>query len=142
MEEACLTPCTGVYADIRKDIEIVEVEDLRKFDELLLNYEDFKRGYAKDINYPRQLKGISPHKPVIIMILILLDYKKKTKLHFIKIYFATPTFDKILKFEKANMETKLSTIGGTMGLLTGFSIISGIEIVYFAVKIMCSLGRK
>ena len=29
----------------------------------------------------------------------------------------------------------LSTIGGTMGLLTGFSIISGVEIVYFAVKI-------
>ena len=29
----------------------------------------------------------------------------------------------------------LSAIGGTMGLLTGFSIISGVEIVYFAVKI-------
>ena len=27
----------------------------------------------------------------------------------------------------------LSAIGGTMGLLTGFSIISGIEIVYFFV---------
>ena len=29
----------------------------------------------------------------------------------------------------------LSAIGGTMGLLTGFSIISGVEIVYFGVKI-------
>ena len=28
----------------------------------------------------------------------------------------------------------LSTIGGTMGLLTGFSIISGMEIFYFATK--------
>ena len=29
------------------------------------------------------------------------------------------------------MEAQLSLIGGTMGLLTGFSIISGVEIIYF-----------
>ena len=29
----------------------------------------------------------------------------------------------------------LSAIGGTMGLLTGFSLISGVEILYFAFKI-------
>ena len=29
----------------------------------------------------------------------------------------------------------LSAIGGTMGLLTGFSIISAVEILYFATKI-------
>ena len=29
-----------------------------------------------------------------------------------------------------------------MGLLTGFSIISGVEIVYFAVKICVALLRK
>ena len=33
----------------------------------------------------------------------------------------------------------LSTIGGTMGLLTGFSIISGIEIIYFIVKITMNI---
>ena len=30
----------------------------------------------------------------------------------------------------------LSAIGGTMGLLTGFSIISAVEIIYFATKIV------
>ena len=30
----------------------------------------------------------------------------------------------------------LSAIGGTMGLLTGFSIISGVEIIYFIVKMV------
>ena len=70
------------------------------------------------------------------------DYKKKSKLHYVKIYFATPTFDRIMKDEKANLETKLSTIGGTMGLLTGFSIISGIEILYFAAKIISSFLQK
>ena len=70
------------------------------------------------------------------------DYKKISKLHYVKIYFATPTFDWIMKDEKANFETKMSTIGGTMGLLTGFSIISGIEILYFAAKIISSFARK
>ena len=68
--------------------------------------------------------------------------KEKTKLHFVRIYFDTPVFDRITKDEKANFETKLSTIGGTMGLLTGFSIISGVEIVYFGVKMILTIIKK
>jgi hypothetical protein len=60
----------------------------------------------------------------------------------VKIYFETPTFDQITKDEKANFETKLSAIGGTMGLLTGFTLISGVEIVYFACKILFTWIRK
>ena len=70
------------------------------------------------------------------------EYKRKTKLHLVQIYFATPTFDKITKDVKANFETKLSTIGGTMGLLTGFSIISGIEILYYAAKFLIQFCQK
>ena len=36
----------------------------------------------------------------------------------------------------------LSAIGGTMGLLTGFSIISGVEIMYFSAKIFFSYVKK
>ena len=36
----------------------------------------------------------------------------------------------------------LSAIGGTMGLLTGFSIISGVEILYFSFKIIKILSEK
>ena len=66
-----------------------------------------------------------------------LDYrpKKKSKLYLVRISFETPIFDKITKDEKSNFETKISVIGGTMGLLCGFSIISGVEILYFATKI-------
>ena len=71
-----------------------------------------------------------------------LGYKTSSNLHLVRIYFATPTFDRITKDERANFETKISAIGGTMGLLTGFSIISGVEIVYFAVKIILSLIKK
>jgi len=36
----------------------------------------------------------------------------------------------------------LSAVVGTMGLLTGFSIISGVEILYFSVKIFIAALRK
>ena len=52
-----------------------------------------------------------------------------------RIYFDTPTFDRITKDRAAKFVDMLSAIGGTMGLLTGFSIISGVEILYFCVKI-------
>ena len=58
-----------------------------------------------------------------------------------RIYFDTPTFDRITKDKKTKFVDMLSAIGGTMGLLTGFSIISGIEIVYFAVKLMKHLMK-
>ena len=32
---------------------------------------------------------------------------------------------------KVTIEAQLGLIGGTMGLLTGFSILSGIEIIYY-----------
>ena len=53
----------------------------------------------------------------------------------IKIKFGTPVFDKITKDRAAKFVNQLSAIGGTMGLLTGFSIISAVEIIYFAAKI-------
>ena len=53
-----------------------------------------------------------------------------------RIYFDTPTFDKITKDRAAKFVDMLSAIGGTMGLLTGFSIISAVEIVYFATQIV------
>ena len=52
-----------------------------------------------------------------------------------RIFFDTPTIDKITKDRAAKFVDMLSAIGGTMGLLTGFSIISGVEILYFAAKI-------
>ena len=57
-------------------------------------------------------------------------------MRFVRIYFDTPTFDRITKDRAAKFVDMLSAIGGTMGLLTGFSIISGVEIIYFAAKMI------
>ena len=59
-----------------------------------------------------------------------------------RIYFDTPTFDRNTKDRAAKFEDMLSAIGGTMGLLTGFSIISGVEILYFIARTALSFCRK
>ena len=53
-----------------------------------------------------------------------------------RIYFGTASFDRITKDRAAKFVDMLSAIGGTMGLLTGFSIISAVEIGYFAIRFM------
>ena len=64
------------------------------------------------------------------------------KLRYVRIYFDTPTFDRITKDRAAKFVDMLSAIGGTMGLLTGFSIISGVEILYYATKILVKIMRN
>ena len=67
---------------------------------------------------------------------IISDYEWVNKLRYVRIYFDTPAFDRITKDRAAKFVDMLSAVGGTMGLLTGFSIISGVEIIYFFIKIM------
>ena len=66
----------------------------------------------------------------------------KLDLKYVRIYFDTTTFDKITKDRAAKFVDMLSAVGGTMGLLTGFSIISGVEIVYFFVEIVLQVFKK
>ena len=57
-------------------------------------------------------------------------------LQLVQIYFDTATFDDIERDKKIKTEAQLSLIGGTMGLLTGFSIISGVEIIFFLFRLV------
>ena len=71
------------------------------------------------------------------------DYDSpELNLKFVRLYFYATTFDRITKDRAAKFVDKLSAIGGTMGLLTGFSLISGVEIVYFGIKIILQILRK
>ena len=92
---------------------------------------------------------------------MILDYKYRTQLHHVRISFNTPTFDIIekvnmtmtfkkwnvnqysnIKDERASFEDLLSSVGGTMGLFTGFSLISGVEMIYFLTKLIYMLMQK
>ena len=59
----------------------------------------------------------------------------EAELHLVHIFFDTATFDNIQKDKKIKFESQLSLVGGTMGLLTGFSIISAIEMIYFFLRL-------
>ena len=70
------------------------------------------------------------------------DYFVKLDLKYVRIFFDATTFDSIRKDRAAKFVDMLSAIGGTMGLLTGFSIISGVEIVYFSFKFILQSVKK
>ena len=57
----------------------------------------------------------------------------------VQIYFDTALFDEINQDKKATFETQISVLGGTLGLFSGFSILSAIEIVYYLFKLFASL---
>ena len=60
----------------------------------------------------------------------------------VQIFFDTATYDEIERDVKVTLEAQLGVIGGTMGLLTGFSILSGVEIIYFIIKLFTRIARK
>ena len=68
-----------------------------------------------------------------------LDYDSGLSLRFVRLHFYATTLNRITKDRAAKFVDMLSAIGGTMGLLTGFSIISGVEIVYFGIKIILKI---
>ena len=72
----------------------------------------------------------------------MLDLELRLNLKFVRIYFDATTFDRIEKDRTDKFVDMLSAIGGTMGLLTGFSIISGVEIGYFIIKITLNMMKK
>ena len=63
-------------------------------------------------------------------------------MRFVRISFDTPTFDRIIKDRAAKFVDMFAAIGGTMGLLTGFSIVSALEIAYFVIRIALNVMRK
>ena len=73
-----------------------------------------------------------------LSILISGEEVPDSTLDLVQIFFDTATFDNVERDKKIKFDAQLSLIGGTMGLLTGFSIISGIELVFFLIKLIAS----
>ena len=71
--------------------------------------------------------------------MFILASPNEDEMYFIEIYFDSSTYDKVEQDKKMTLEAQLGLIGGTMGLLTGFSILSGVEIIYYAVRFFTSL---
>ena len=53
-ESTCIKPCLGLFADIGH-----EVHNEAPFESLVSQYEDYKRGWTSDVNFPQQISGES-----------------------------------------------------------------------------------
>ena len=98
--------------------------------------------YTKWSPFPHELQGkIEHHNIEEYNYVSIIDYEWKNRMRYVRIYFDTPTFDRITKDRAAKFVDMLSAIGGTMGLLTGVSIISLVEIGYFTVKFIIDVWK-
>ena len=60
----------------------------------------------------------------------------------VQIFFDTALFDEISQDKKATFETQISVLGGTLGLFSGFSVLSAVEIVYYISKLLMFYMKK
>ena len=70
------------------------------------------------------------------------DSSKTYNPQLVRIYFDTATYVEIEKDRKVTLEAQLGLIGGTMGLLTGFSILSAVEIIYYIYKALMTPNQS
>ena len=128
----CIKSCEGLMITGYSKLEFDHYSQ-NNIQNTLRAYKDYKKWFK----FPTGIKGITLCGILRFSLWwCILDYEWKNNLRYVRIYFDTSTFDRITKDRAAKFEDMLSTIGGTMGLLTGFSIISGVEILYFMGKVV------
>ena len=104
--------------------DVAQSEQFKKIKEGYLSY---KRRFVRNIRFSN-----STTVPYIENI-------PNSTIELVHIFFDTASYDEIERDTKIKFEGQLSLIGGTMGLLTGFSIISGVKILYFLAKFVTTL---
>ena len=121
----CFSKCEGSYISSFMKTKLSEDLDVKNYlNEFVKQYKNYKSTYM----FPDKLSYLNTK-----------DWTEELKMIIIK--FDTPTFDRITKDKSSKFVDQLSAIGGTMGLLTGFSIISAVEILYFATKILFNVSK-
>ena len=136
----CLISCTGLHADVQhvdQDLLIDTQGDLFRLEE---EYNVLRNKFAKNIGFNNSSPNLSilPTSKILNET-ILSGTQKRIKLNFVEVHFDTATYDEIERDMKMTIEGQLGAIGGTMGLLTGFSILSGIELLYFATRLILAI---
>ena len=131
--------CNGLHADIQHVTdENIDAKNKEARDIIQKSYKGYKNEFARNIEFYQDSDDFDS----ALWNGKIYDYdyvKDDPDLIFIDIFFDTVTYDEIERDVKITMEAALGLIGGTMGLLTGFSILSGVEIVYFGIKFLLSL---
>ena len=139
VDNTCLKSCEGLYVTSYSKTELTDSAFANFWAKVEYDYNQYK---AKEpIEYPSALRGIILDK-ISSPYCFLSGYDWKDSYKLVGIYIDTPAFDHVTKDRSAKFVDMLSAVGGTFGLLTGFSVISGVEILFFIAKFLSSLSRK
>ena len=138
----CLKPCAGlIITSFSKSERTKNLDNLQSIFGLYNEYKKITE-HPSGYNGKKIRINFCIDNFYLLQYFVILEYGWRNKLRFVRIYFDTPKFDIITKDRAAKFVDYVSAIGGTMGLLTGFSIISGVEILYFAAKIVWKSIKK
>ena len=55
----CLIPCQGIFADVVKDTDFKQMEEIDEFKTVLEEYNNYKTGYARNSKYTEEVGGNS-----------------------------------------------------------------------------------
>ena len=121
---------------VTEEVGVEETEDGKKYQELLEEYKKFKRNYVENIEFDPSTSSWNKSGQFIPP-----KEKEFAPLQLIHIYFDTNTYDEIQRNVRMTIPGMLGLIGGTMGLFTGFSILSAVEVLYYALKFLFCLKR-
>ena len=139
----CRVSCTGLYADVNYYNGTRKDTYWQKFANMTENYHRYLNDYAENLIYNSSTRNLSIKALNMSWLkshlLFSVSPKRFPPLHMVQIYFDTATYDEVERDTKVTLESQLGVIGGTMGLLTGFSLLSGVEILYFVSKFFTSL---
>ena len=125
--------------DIIDSTEKLSFRDEKKDMSLTIQqYLSYKKGFVRNMKFDAN-SYYSGMYTLSLQNALELNYPT---LEVIEIYFGAATYDEIEKDVKVTLEAALGLIGGTMGLLTGFSILSGVEIIFYIIKLLFSLRMR
>ena len=127
--------CQGIYADVQYTNNGQETKDREKLSALQEEYNRHKLAFSENWMF----KYNDRYNEDLVDSMKAYPYQP---LHVVQIFFDTATFDEVERDVKVTLEGQLGVIGGTMGLFAGFSILSGVEIAYFALKLFLSMLNK
>jgi hypothetical protein len=58
------------------------------------------------------------------------------------VFLRDPYYTSILRDQRTSILSFLGNVGGMVGLLTGFSVVSAVEILYHLVLLLAALTRR
>ena len=116
------------------------------FSQLIQDYRAYKSKFAQNLKFNSSSPTLGGYTSNFIHINMYSYFCAASPddedIYFVEIFFDTSTYDEVQQDKKMTLEAQIGLIGGTMGLLTGFSILSGVEIIYHAIRFFASLKMR